>query len=256
MFSSLTSIKLSAPKTKNSIRQLVPKQNFSTLSQFRPNNQTFAVRGQRAFIQATPFYSMKRTFTSETKDEELQNEGVEPNSETDKLKKELADAQTLIQTLKEEVLRARADADNTRKIAQRDVENAKEYGVTNFAKQVLDVNDNLRRAIESVKMYKAEDHPQLHALYEGIVMTKNILVHVLEKQGIIEYESLNEPFDPSLHDAMYRIPYTEGAIPHSVGNVITSGYRIKNRILRAARVGVVDAKPEPEEENKEPESQQ
>ena len=215
-------------------------------SKFTPksNNKSFL-----SSVRAKPFYP-KRSYCSETKKEEQETTEEFEDNEVGRLKKDLALSQATVLNLKEEILRARAEAENTRKIAQRDVETAKEYGVQSFAKSILDVNDNLKRAIDSVKQYHAEDHPQLHALYEGVVMTKQILVHCLEKQGITEYESLGEQFNPAVHEALFRIPYSEGAVPHTVGAVITTGYKLKSRVLRAAQVGVVDVKPE------EPEQQQ
>jgi molecular chaperone GrpE len=246
----------------------LPKAFVSAKGSFRNTQRAFPSRNGSTFglikRSGALFNNNKRAYCNESKKNENENDQENVNNETsnneetatidypvefEKLKKELNNAHIMISTLKDEIIRARFDAENTRKIALRDVENAKEYGVTSFAKGILDVNDNLKRALDSINSTDIEHNTKLSALYEGVSMTKNILVHVLEKQGIIEYESLNSPFNPSIHEALFRIPYAEGLEPNSVGSVIVSGYKIKNRVLRAAQVGVVDAKPESQDDN-------
>jgi len=163
---------LSAPKLVSSSKLFTAratsvaqgKSFLSSVRTFKPQNTAF-----------------NRRFCTETKKEQENEEEIEDTTELGKLKKDYKTAQEQIYNLKEEILRARADTENIRKIAHRDVENAKEFGIQSFAKSILDVNDNLKRAIESVKAYKAEENVPLHTLYEGVVMTKQNLVHALEK---------------------------------------------------------------------------
>jgi len=232
-----------------SVLRSAPKSNFSRSINAPSRGVTSRtllpfVRNSKSPVSGKRFYCDEKKNNTENENTENTENKENGTNELEKLRKDYEQARSVIIELKEEILRARADAENTRKIAHRDVENAKEFGITSFAKNILEVNDNLKRALDAVAQYHEAEHPQLHALYEGVSMTKSILVHALEKHGIVEYESLNQPFNPALHEALFRIPYSEDKTPGSVGAVITSGYKIKSRILRAAQVGVVDTKPE------------
>lgn len=167
-----------------------------------------------------------------------------------KLKNEVAELKKQITAFEEEkkemqdwMLRYKAEAENARKIAHRDVENAKKYGITNFAKSLLDVNDNLKLAIENTPTHLVTgDHVDkpLKDLYEGVAMTRRILLGIFETNLIEEYDPMNQPFDPDLHEALFQIPFQEGGpAPNTVSSVVRTGYKIHDRIIRVAKVGVV-----------------
>ena len=142
----------------------------------------------------------------------------------------------------DQVLRALAEADNARRRAKIDVEEAHKFAVGKFAKELLDVADNLTRAQEAVPedMRADDDHPQLKALYEGVVMTEKTLLKTFEKHGLVKVWPLDEKFDPNLHDALFEMPDPTRE-PGFVGHVANAGYVLNDRCIRAAGVGVVKA---------------
>lgn len=130
-----------------------------------------------------------------------------------------------------------------RKIAQRDVKDAKEYGVRDFAKNLLDVSDNFDRALSAVKpaAEAADASAELRTFYEGVQMTENQLHRILEKFGVTKYDALGAKFNPNEHSALTEIESNEHPDGH-VAIVLKKGFRIKDRILRVADVGVARSK--------------
>ena len=113
---------------------------------------------------------------------------------------------------------------------------------TGFAKGLLDVADNLSRAIETLpedKKDKANQDPALSSLLEGVQMTEAQLHKVFGAQGLQRYGSVGDPFDPNLHDALYEIESSADLAPGSVGHVLKPGYTLQGRVIRAAQVGCV-----------------
>jgi len=149
------------------------------------------------------------------------------------LDKELADKH-------DQVLRALAEADNARRRATLDVEKSHKFGVSKFAKDLLEVADNLSRAAESVpeEMRSSEEHPVLKALYEGVTMTDGQLIKTFGKHGLTRVDPLGEKFDPNFHDAVFEAPDPTKE-PGTVMHVAAPGYVLHERCLRAATVGVV-----------------
>mmetsp|Transcript_4574 Transcript_4574/g.8735 ORF Transcript_4574/g.8735 Transcript_4574/m.8735 type:complete len:198 (-) Transcript_4574:9-602(-) len=133
-------------------------------------------------------------------------------------------------------LRALAEQDNIRKRYTNEVENERSYSITKFAKEVVEVNDNLKRALENVP--KGEEHKGLSDLIAGVSMTRRQLEASFKKFDIEQYSALKEKFDPNKHEALFT--YKDPSLPNGVvGQEIASGYRIKDRVLRIAKVGVV-----------------
>jgi len=130
-----------------------------------------------------------------------------------------------------------------RRRASLDLEKAHKFGVSKFAKDVLDVADNLSRAAQSVPVeVRASDaEPELKALYEGVVMTDAVLLKTFEKHGLVRMEPLGEKFDPNFHDAMFEASDATKEVG-TVMHVATPGYMLHERCLRAAGVGVVSKK--------------
>jgi molecular chaperone GrpE len=126
-------------------------------------------------------------------------------------------------------LRATAELENLRKRGARDVENARKYGVEQFATELLTVVDSLEMGLESAENATAE------SLLEGKQATLKLLRTALEKSGIESVDPEGEPFDPQLHEAMTMQP-SESAEPGSVLAVIQKGYQLNGRLLRPARV--------------------
>ncbi len=134
-------------------------------------------------------------------------------------------------------LRAAAEADNVRKRAARDVENARKYALENFGRDLLAVKDSLEMGIQ------AADNANVEALLAGKEATLKLLATTLERFGIEELDPEGEPFDPELHEAMTMQP-SEDMEPGSVLQVIQKGYSLNGRLLRPAMV-VVAAEPAP-----------
>jgi molecular chaperone GrpE len=144
--------------------------------------------------------------------------------------------QNEVKQLKDQVLRAYAESENTRRIATRDVENARAYANTSFAKAMLDIADDLERALGTVTMEKRKEaDATLKTLIDGIELSDKNMQKILAKFGVVRYGAVDDKFDPNFHEALYRIPTEEK--PDTVGSVVKTGYKIKDRVLRPAQVG-------------------
>jgi molecular chaperone GrpE len=135
---------------------------------------------------------------------------------------------------KDKLLRALAEADNLRKRAERERSELNQYAITNFARDLLVVADNLTRAIES--MEKA-DHENLNVLLEGVKLTEKELNKVFEKYNIKKIEPLNLPFDHNFHQAIFEVE-RDDTPAGTVVQLMQAGYLLEKRLLRPAMVGV------------------
>ncbi|MDJ0947186.1 MAG: nucleotide exchange factor GrpE [Kiloniellales bacterium] len=144
--------------------------------------------------------------------------------------------------LKDQLLRSLAEVENVRRRAQREREDGARYAVKPLAEDLLAVRDNLRRAIESVSAEAAEAEPQLKALLEGVVMTEKSLSEAFARHNVEIIDPLGEKFDPNVHEAMFEVPDSSQPAG-TVAQVIEVGYKLHDRLLRAARVGVFKAAP-------------
>lgn len=164
-------------------------------------------------------------------------EDVDPEDEVDPV----AALQSEVAVLKDQVLRARAETENVRRRADRDRQDASAYAVTGFARDMLTVSDNLRRALDTMPDDVADD---MKGFVEGVEMTERELLNTMERYGIKKVEpEVGEKFDHKFHQAMFEVPTADHA-PGSVMQVVAPGYVIKDRLLRPAMVGVAkgDAK--------------
>jgi len=163
--------------------------------------------------------------------------GGEDQAVTSDVEGPLAEALSQIETYKDQVLRAQAEAENTRRRASRDVENAHKYALENFAQELLPVLDSLEKAVELATKAEAAE-----AIAEGVELSLKMFHTVLEKAGIAQVDPLGEPFDPQQHQAMAMVP-SASAEPNSVIEVMQKGYTLNGRLVRAAMV-VVSKAPE------------
>jgi molecular chaperone GrpE len=140
--------------------------------------------------------------------------------------------------LKDRLLRTLAEMENLRRRTEREVGDARTYAVSNFARDILGVADNMRRAIETLGPEGRQNvDPGVKALIEGVELTERELLKVLEKNGVKKLEPKGEKFDPNLHQAMYEVP--DPSLPAGqVVQVVQDGYTIGDRILRPALVAV------------------
>ena len=161
------------------------------------------------------------------------NNKKENLNEEKSIEEKLAEAQ-------EQLLRTLADSENLRRRLEREKEDLGNYIVSNFAKEILAVVDNLQRAIKSIED-KKEDKDALSTFVEGVELTEKQLISSLEKFKIYKINTINEPFDPNLHQAMFEV---EGKHSEAgkISEVIQDGYTIGDRLLRPAMVGVFKSK--------------
>ena len=157
---------------------------------------------------------------------------------SDALVKEAAEA-------KDKMLRTLAEMENLRKRTQREVADARTYGIAGFARDILDIADNLQRAIDALPAEaKASADTGLKALIEGVELTERSLHNTLQKHGVKKLDPVGEKFDPNLHQAMYEVPDSSVAAG-TVVQVVQTGYTIGERVLRPALVAVSKAEPKP-----------
>ena len=163
------------------------------------------------------------------------------------LAKEAADA-------RDKMLRTLAEMENLRKRTAREVADARIYGITGFARDVLDIADNLQRALDAVPAEtRANADPGLKALIEGVELTERSLLNALEKNGVKKFDPTGQKFDPNFQQAMYEVP--DASVPSgTVVQVVQAGFMIGERVLRPALVGVSKggAKPAPAANNDQP----
>ena len=140
--------------------------------------------------------------------------------------------------LRDRFLRLAADMDNLRRRTERDVKDAKSYAVSGFARDMLAVSDNLRRAPDAIpEEARAGADAGLAALIEGVEMTERSMISTLERHGVRKIEPEGQKFDPNFHQAMFEIPNPD--VPNNtVVQVVQAGYTIGDRVLRPAMVGV------------------
>lgn len=139
--------------------------------------------------------------------------------------------------LKDQLLRALAEIENARRRARKDVADARAYAISRFAQDLLGVADNLGRALESIPEERRAEDEAVKAIADGIEMTARELESVLGRHGITRIDPLGEAFDYNLHQALFETADTDKP-DGTVVQVAQVGYRIGDRLLRAAMVGV------------------
>ncbi|GHC80651.1 nucleotide exchange factor GrpE [Limoniibacter endophyticus] len=163
---------------------------------------------------------------------------TEDNADHDTLVKLLKENEEL----KERALRFAADMENLRRRTQREVADASSYAVTNFARDMLTVSDNLRRAIDAVPHEERNVEGGLKSLIEGVELTERSMLSALERHGVKLLSPEGEKFDPNFHQAMFEVPNPD--VPNNtVVQVVQPGYSIGARVLRPAMVGVAKGGP-------------
>ena len=149
-----------------------------------------------------------------------------------------ADSAALAAELKDRLLRTLAEMENLRKRTAREVTDARLYGTASFARDMLVVADNMRRALAAISPeLRASAEPGVKALIDGVELTERELQKALEKNGVRQFTPRGEKFDPNFHQAMFEVP--DPSVPAgSVVEVVQPGYMIGERVLRPAMVGV------------------
>ncbi len=142
--------------------------------------------------------------------------------------------------LKDQLLRALADAENTRRRADRDRDDAMKYAISNFARGLLTVSDNLHRALSAIPDDLKSSDPRVGNLVMGIEATERDLMSAFDRVGIKKIDAMGQPFNAHHHEVMFEGP-ASGVAPSTIIQVIEDGYMIHDRLLRPARVGIAKA---------------
>lgn len=149
----------------------------------------------------------------------------------------VGDMSSEVADLKDQLLRTIAETENVRRRATRDVEEAGKYAVTNFAREIVTVCDNLWRANAAIPEELRKGNDMLGTIAQGIDMTLSELMNVLERFHIKRIDPLGQPFDHNLHQAVVQLDSAD-AEPGIILQVMQAGYTLHGRLLRPAMVGV------------------
>lgn len=174
---------------------------------------------------------------------EVENNVESEATAEDALTKEIETLRAQLEAEKDQMLRIAAEAQNARKRAEKEVIDAKNYALSSFAKDILAVCDNLERSLSAAKQQIETVSEEQKAIFDtlttGVEMTYNMLIKALEARDICKLNTeIGAKFDPHLHQAMFEQPAEEGQEAGLIANIIQDGYMIKDRVLRAAMVGI------------------
>ncbi|CAO3634236.1 unnamed protein product [Cunninghamella blakesleeana] len=176
--------------------------------------------------------------------------------EIESLKKSLTEKDQRVKELQDAYKRSLADQENLRQRSTTEINTTKEYAIQKFAKEILDTVDILGLALSSIpvelrnektaKEWEKANEPdalihQLTTLYTGVSMMDSELIKTLNRHGIEQFDPMNEKFDPNQHQALFQTSIKDKE-PGTIFSVQKLGYKMKNRILRPAQVGVVSDK--------------
>ncbi|MCB1592525.1 MAG: nucleotide exchange factor GrpE [Alphaproteobacteria bacterium] len=182
---------------------------------------------------------------SKTFEEALQDAEAGPKETEKGFKPSLSEEKMHIERLenelektKDQLLRAMAETENLRRRAVKERQDAGKYAVSGFARDLLSVADNLRRALEAIPANMPQIDEQFKNILSGVEATERELLSVFERSGIKKLEPMNEVFDPNLHEVMFEAP-VPGLPAGTIFQLVEPGYTIHDRLLRPARVGVV-----------------
>ena len=170
-------------------------------------------------------------------DAEPELEDVVPEAagepEAESVEAQLAKAQETIKDYWDQMMRLRAEIENNRKRAERDIENAHKYALKNFIENLLPVIDSMEMGMAAAR----SDNATLESIREGSEMTMSMLLQLLEKQGLETIDPLGEKFDPERHQAMSMVDSADAA-PNTVVEVMQKGFALNDRLVRPAMVVV------------------
>lgn len=182
-------------------------------------------------------------------DEEAEQDELEGSAEDGEIEN-FPGAESQLAELKDQLLRALAETENVRRRAAREKEDASRYAIANFARDMLNVSDNMHRALEAVPEEARSGDGAMASLWQGVEMTERELLAALDRHGIKKIEPMGQKFDHNLHQAMFELP-DDSVAAGTVVQVMQSGYVIGERLLRPAMVGVAKAGAAPAAEAEE-----
>eukprot|EP01100_Stratorugosa_tubuloviscum_P001427 TRINITY_DN131_c0_g1_i1.p1 TRINITY_DN131_c0_g1~~TRINITY_DN131_c0_g1_i1.p1 ORF type:complete len:295 (+),score=148.96 TRINITY_DN131_c0_g1_i1:103-987(+) len=176
--------------------------------------------------------------TQKTPSNEQNSNNLEETEQQDPRDKRITQLEELNRKLDDRMRFFVSECETIRKTSSKEIENAKKFGIQAFAKDLLDVSDNLKRALECVTEEQIEKNSELKTLADGVKMTRSELYKVFSKHGLEEYNPIGEKFNPNIHSALFQVqdPSKE---PGTVCHVMRTGFMLVDRVVRAAQVGVV-----------------
>lgn len=168
---------------------------------------------------------------------EMREDGNEEDGGEDSLDEALNSLRADLDAARQDVLYARADMQNLRRRMEKEVQDARNYAATGFARDILSVADNLARALESLPA-ELRDNEKAKGFISGIEATQRELEKVFGQHGITRIAAKGMPLDPNQHQAMMEVPANEEHEPGTIVQELQPGYMIKDRLLRPAMVSV------------------
>lgn len=174
---------------------------------------------------------------AEAADENAEPEA--PEAQIERLQRDLAAAREAATAAEDRALRAAAEAENVRRRAERNIENAHKFALEKFVGDLLPAVDSFERAADAASAASTEGKA-VQAIAEGVELSLKLLIEALERQGIAQVDPIGAPFDPALHEAMTMVERPD-AEPNSVVEVFQKGYTVNGRLARPARVIVAKA---------------
>ncbi|MFP4313548.1 MAG: nucleotide exchange factor GrpE [Alphaproteobacteria bacterium] len=204
-----------------------------------PPGESLAERSARLEAEAQGLYAGDEDDNDPLAPEPLPEDALSDNAGADviALQEKISALEAELDTTKDKMLRAVAEAENTKRRALKEGTDAKKFAVSSFARDLLPVADNLKRAIEAVpEDLKSNEH--IINLIEGIEATERELLRTFEKNGLQKLEPLDQVFDPNFHEVMFETPMPEKPAG-TIIQVMETGYILNGRLIRPARVGVV-----------------
>ena len=169
-----------------------------------------------------------------TENQETTETDVDENSDTNE--DEIKKLKQEIESLKDQRLRAVAELENFRKRAEKDQSDALKYGIANFAKEIINIGDNIERAKSSISE-EVRSNESIKSVVDGLDLIAQSTMATFEKIGIKKIESINQKFDHNLHQAMMEIEKND-IEPGTIVQELIPGYKLHDRLLRPAMVGV------------------
>ncbi|XP_068149373.1 grpE protein homolog, mitochondrial-like [Drosophila tropicalis] len=182
-----------------------------------------------------------RLYTTESNPEQTATTMEKPappsSAEIDRLMKELAEAKEQNSELLDKYKRSLAESENIRARLNKQITDAKNFGIQNFCRDLLDVADNLGHATQAVPKDKLAYNADLKNLFEGLVMTKASLMQVFKRHGLEPFNPINEKFNPNFHEALFE-KEDSTVEANTIVDVTKLGYILHTRCIRPALVGV------------------
>ncbi len=177
--------------------------------------------------------------TKEAQNDTVENPEIDENQsdltvdeEIADLKQQLDDAQAKVADYWDQIVRAKAEMENIKRRASRDVESARKFSIEAFANDLIPVMDSLEQGISSIT-----ETTELSAVKEGMALTIDVMLKTMEKQGMKQVNPIGERFNPQHHEAMTMVPSPDHPQDHVI-DVFQKGYELNGRVIRPARVVV------------------